>query len=67
MCIFFVSNLIIIMLSKHVCRWTDKQSIKGNLMCVFVASIPPVSNKEPVNFKNDKEIKNYIYIYIYNS
>ena len=49
------------MLSKHVCRWTDKQSIKGNLMCVFVASIPPVSNKEPVNIKNDKEIKNYIY------
>lgn len=54
MCVFFVSNLIIIMLSKHVFRWTDKQSIKGNLMCVFVASIPRLSNKELVDIKNDK-------------
>ena len=57
MCVFFVSNLIIIMLSKHVFRWTDKQSIKGNLMCVFVASIPRLSNKELVDIKNDKWMK----------
>ena len=57
MCVFFVSNLIIIMLSRHVFRWTDKQSIKGNLMCVFVASIPRLSNKELVDIKNDKWMK----------
>ena len=45
------------MLSKHVFRRTDKQSIKGNLMCVFVASIPRLSNKELVDIKNDKYIE----------